>query len=142
MSKENHVRHGITLSEAYSRYSTSSKQVSECVRKLAYAAIAFIWIFKGLDTKGNVVVPPLLIWAGLFAVTTLALDLLQYVVSSTTWKRFGDNEQKTKGPDGNVMVRPPDGINQVSDGFYFGKILTIIVTFGFVILFIAKRLAT
>ena len=38
MDKDKTDEYGISLSDAYSNYAVSSKQASECVRKLAYVA--------------------------------------------------------------------------------------------------------
>ena len=77
-------------------YYEFSGKASDVARQLAFAGIAFVWIFKYQDS--NIIRLPveLLIPATFFALT-LAFDLLQYIFATAIWGIFQWHMEKTVG---------------------------------------------
>ena len=61
-----------------------SSRASELARKLAFAGLAIIWIFK-VDVQGSPTLPSRLEWALALIVAGLSVDLFHYVFSAVYW---------------------------------------------------------
>jgi hypothetical protein len=115
------------LSEARSAYYEFSKTLSEINRKLGFAGIALIWLFKQ-GTDSNATVPSALRIPAIAIVLALVLDFLQYVWSTTAWAAFARHKEKKKvKSDENVDA--PDWINRPTLLFFWSKIL--VMAFGY-----------
>jgi hypothetical protein len=62
-----------------------SGKASDATRALAFAGIAFIWLFKKETLAGQLSIPHDLIFPGILIVAALAADFLQYVVAAAIW---------------------------------------------------------
>jgi len=111
------------LSEARDAYYEFSKTLSEINRKLGFAGIALIWLFKQ-GTDSNATVPPALRIPAIAIILAFVLDFLQYVWSTAAWASFArHNEKKKIKPDENVDA--PDWINRPTLLFFWSKILAM-----------------
>ena len=60
---------------------TLSTKVSDLNRTLILSGIGIVWIFVKIDNNGLVCLPINLLWTLILFVSSIALDLLQYVIS-------------------------------------------------------------
>lgn len=81
------------LSDYRETYYEFSGKASEVARKLAFAGIALIWIFKTSDVPTPKIPEELILPTGLL-VLTLAFDLFQYVAATIIWGFFQWYEEK------------------------------------------------
>ena len=73
------------ISELRDAYYDASGTVSDLVRKLAFAGIAVVWIFRVGDKTGGLKYFDAMLWPlGLF-VASLAADFLQYLYKAIVW---------------------------------------------------------
>lgn len=80
------------LSDYRQTYYEFSGTASEVARKLAFAGIAFVWIFKTSNGTTPGIPHELILPAGLL-VLALALDLFQYVAATAIWGVFQWREE-------------------------------------------------
>jgi hypothetical protein len=82
-----------TLKEAFSNYYEFSGLLSSNVRNLCYAGIAVIWVFKtGINPA--IELPPALIFALLFFVASLLMDIFQYAWATIWWGKTSYSNEK------------------------------------------------
>jgi hypothetical protein len=81
------------LSDYRETYYEFSGKASEVARKLAFAGIAVVWIFKASGTSSPKIPLDLYLPTGLF-VLTLVFDLLQYVSATIVWGIFQWKEER------------------------------------------------
>lgn len=75
------------LKEYKKDYQDFSSKLSDNSRKLAFAGIAVIWIFKQ-EIDGEILLPDKLKLAMLMFVLTLLFDLFQYIYQTSVWGGF------------------------------------------------------
>jgi len=75
------------LSDYINTYYEFSGKASDVARNLAFAGIAFVWIFK-VDAKPAPRIPRELLIPTLLLALTLACDLLQYISATCVWGVF------------------------------------------------------
>lgn len=98
------------LKEYKKDYQYFSGKLSDNSRKLAFAGIAIVWIFKQ-EENGTYVIPDILKAAMLLFVFSLSFDLLQYIYQTITWGLFHRcNEKKFDGRE-DVDVLAPCWLN-------------------------------
>ncbi len=84
-----------TLEDAFKNYYEFSGLLSSNVRNLCYAGIAVIWVFKtGINPA--IELPPALIFALLFFVASLLMDIFQYAWSTIWWGKTSYSNEKLK----------------------------------------------
>jgi hypothetical protein len=81
------------LSDYRQTFYDFSAKASEVTRKLAFAGIAIVWIFKASENSSPKVPIELYLPTALL-VLTLALDLLQYVSATIIWGVFQWKEER------------------------------------------------
>lgn len=75
------------LSDYRNTYYEFSDKASNVGRKLAFAGIALIWIFK-VEGEGSAKIPERLFIPSALLATALAFDLLQYILGTCVWGAF------------------------------------------------------
>ena len=70
--------------DSYHGFSTTA---SNNARQLAFAGIAFLWVFK-TDQNDAFVLPTELFLPAVLLILALILELLHYTVSTAIWQRF------------------------------------------------------
>ncbi len=78
----------MNLSESRSAYYDCSKTASELNRKLAFAGIAAVWVFRTPSGPQNLGISGGLLLAGSLFVLSLGSDLLHYSVSAVVWGTY------------------------------------------------------
>ena len=114
-----------------------SGKLSDNTRKLAFAGIAIVWIFKqGED--GVYVIPGILKTAMLLFVLTLSFDLLQYIYQTIIWGLFHRyHEKRLKGHEReNVDLLAPCCFNWPSNVLLWSKIISLISGYFFMLKFL------
>jgi hypothetical protein len=74
------------ISQIREEYYAATGTVSELVRKLSFAGIAIIWIFKaGKDQTAGITYEPVMKFPMLLLIAALGCDLIQYLYKSVIW---------------------------------------------------------
>lgn len=107
---------------AYADYSAST---SDKVRQLAFAAIGAVWVFR---PSGSVQLPSNLIWAGVFAVTALALDFVQSVYGTVAWGWL-HRRKEIDGLDESTDFKAPREINWPTNTLFGAKVVMLSVCY-------------
>lgn len=86
----------MNLDEAKRQYEQRSGKASDIARQLAFAGIAFIWVFSGASNfhGPTIHIPDDLLEVGLALVIALILDLLQYVWGAGSWGIFRRHQER------------------------------------------------
>ena len=125
------------LSNYMEDYYEFSGKASDVARKLAFAGIALIWIFK-IETQPTPKIPPDLVLPTALLALTLAFDLLQYVAATCVWgvfqwyheRRIGDTS-KDPEIDAPSLLKWPQFI------FFVLKLCTVLLAYILITIFIA-----
>lgn len=122
------------LSNFRDSYYHYTDKASEVARKLAFAGIAIVWLFRMGDGVDSRLPRPLLLPVLLFAVA-LALDLLHYVYGGVAWGIFCRSKEK-KGHRGDSDLDAPRWMNCPTHGFFYAKIVSVVVGYVMMIAFL------
>ena len=97
---------------------------SDISRQLALAALAIVWLFKIDVPGGTVSLSRQLLWPSLFAIGSLASDLIQYVYASIAWSVYNRvKERQLKNSDKKFDYPPL--INWPTNLFFYLKIILV-----------------
>ena len=129
------------LSEYAKRYEGFTEKASNCARKLAFAGIALIWIYK-IEVKSVPKIPQELVFPLILLALTLALDLLQYIMASFVWWAFYCykerklyKEGKLDDPSADPEFDAPAWMPWLQDVLFIFKLCTIISAYLLIILY-------
>lgn len=136
------------LSTIWDQAKENTTKASEVARQAAYAGIAIIWVFRepqaGQST--NAEIPQLLVVAGVILILTLALDLLQYIVTSVRYRTFGSKSKETlvaagvpNDQHGDHDFPLPRHFHVVPGLFFWGKIGTVLTAYVLIAWYLGKR---
>jgi hypothetical protein len=113
----------MTLEEAKTTLYEASTTLSDTVRKLCFAGIAIIWIFKvGDKTAGGIVFSPFLLSPLRTFILGLIFDGLQYLYKSTAWWLYYTIKHRKNVPD-DAEVHPPGIINAATQILFYLKVI-------------------
>jgi hypothetical protein len=125
------------LSDAREAYHDHTKALSEVNRKIAFAGIALIWIFKGESGAVQTIPKPLLL-PDFLLVVSLACDFGQYVSASLSWGTFHRvMERKLKSKDREFLA--PSWLNWPAILFFWGKVIACAFAYVLIINWIRQR---
>lgn len=124
-----------TLKEFKDSYYELSGIASDVSRKLGFAGIAVIWVFKTDLTEKAYTLAPELYCAGVFIVLSLALDLLQYVFGSFIWGVFWRSKEKSGATDSQQITAPPC-YNWPALVLFWGKLLLMVIAYYYLLKFL------
>ena len=119
------------LSKAEKAKDYNTGKASDIARQLAFAGIAFIWIFK-LENSGAITLPDNLQKPVILLVTCLTFDLLQYIYGAAAWGLFYRFQEKklTPGPNrADTDIRANKFINWPSNFLFWGKLIAIAIAY-------------
>jgi hypothetical protein len=124
----------------------ATAKVSELARNLGLGAIAIVWIFKNPEGAKVLLPAKILSWALFLAVSSLGLDLLQYIFRSITLHNFFakkeaeyDAGQLTEEQASDLHT--PQYIIVGSDIFWRVKILSVVLSYLLISIFLLSRLS-
>ena len=123
--------------DAYYDY---TNKASDAARKLSFAGIAIIWVFRAGDGLASKLPEPLL-WPILLFATALGSDLLQYVWGGLAWSIFCRMKEKGHSPV-DADMNAPAWINWPTNVFYYLKIGLVVVGYAMMIAFLARQVVT
>lgn len=107
-------------------YREQTARATALVRKLSFAGLAAIWVFK-TDTPDGPQVPLALFPAAIAFALALLSDLLQYALASTLWMRFVfEHDTQYHGRD---LVRPPAFLNRIPRFFFHAKLVAAVAAY-------------
>ena len=106
-------------------YQDFSSQTSDNVRKLCFAGIAVIWVFKaGATGVTDLRIPGILVWSGGCIVVSLIFDFLQYLWGTIAWGMLHRSKEKA-GVSKDDDFKAPAAINWPTNTFFVGKVLFV-----------------
>jgi hypothetical protein len=124
----------------------ATAKVSELARNLGLGAIAIVWIFKNPEGAKVLLPAKILSWALFFAVSSLGLDLLQYIFRSITLHKFFatkeaeyDAGKLTEEQAGDLHT--PQYIIIGSNLFWRVKIASVVLSYLLISIFLLSRLS-
>jgi hypothetical protein len=115
------------LNEARDFYYFYSGKTSDIIRQLALAGIALIWLYK-VDQGGQAKIPIELQKPVILIISTLILDLLQYVVATGVWGIYLRGKEKT-GIGTDCDFSAPSSINYATIFLFWAKVACIILAY-------------
>ncbi len=121
------------LKEYKEEYKWFSGQLSDNTRKLAFAGIAIVWIFKQ-EKNGTFILPSLLKLAILMFVITLSFDLLQYIYQTIVWGIFHRYHEKKIAE--NSELKAPIYFNWPAIAFFWSKVIVLVIGYILVLKFL------
>lgn len=131
---------GICLADAWGYFADHSGRASDVNRQLAFAAIAIIWVFRGVEGS-PLVIPDLLLWAGLFSALALGADLLHYLVASLCWGLYARGlERRNTRTD--HRFKAPAVINVPAWIFFIGKVAGVAISYTLIAIFLIRSIMT
>ena len=114
-------------------YQWFSAKLSDNTRKLAFAGIAIVWIFKQ-EENGTFGLPHMLKLAMLMFAITLSFDLLQYIYQASLWGIFHRYYEKKFGEDHELTA--PKYFNWPALIFSWFKVATLLFGYVFMVKFL------
>ena len=126
------------LAEYRQDYYQFSGKASDVARTLSFSGIAVVWVF--VDRHGNTyqLSRELLIPAALI-VASLALDLLQYGLSTAVWGAFARHHER-RGVARTAELNAPNWFNWPSLGCFWLKLLLVIVAYCYLLKYLSTLL--
>ena len=122
-----------------------TQSISEQSRKLAFAAAAICWFFRGGEGT-EVTFPVFIITALLFIVLFFTSDLSQYLSNAIKLERWTyKQEARIEAKEGrhakedDEMINPPS-LYRLGDFFFYAKLVCLFLAFLFLIIEFATRL--
>jgi|SRR6266850_4650742 len=110
----------MALKDFRDAYYTYSGKASDITRQLGFAGIAIVWIFK-TQQADKYSIPQALFWPAVLITTSLALDLLHYLVSSASWGIFVRMKERA-GIQDDAEIEAPDWINWIPNALFWAKV--------------------
>ena len=115
-----------------------SSLASDVARKLGFAGIATIWIYR--TENPSRAIPADLVWPALFIVVALAFDLLQYAVSAAIYGAYQRILEYRDTPEDQDLGGHPPWFNWPNNVFFWGKLVLIVVAYWNLISFLWRTL--
>ena len=109
------------LEDARKAYYEYSGKASELTRNLGFTAIALAWVFKSNENALKATVPKELFMGAKWAISSLVLDLLQYVVGALIWSAYARIKER-QGTAATTDFRAPEELNYATIFCFWLKI--------------------
>jgi len=126
------------LKDCRENYYFHTGKVSEISRQLAFAGLALIWIFIGLEIQETLAIPNALIWPGILILVTLALDFLHYLTAAAIWGIYGRAKERA-GISQSTEFKAPRHLNWPAIVLFILKATAIIIAYILLIRFLAMQ---
>jgi hypothetical protein len=127
------------LSEYKSVYEDASAQVSDITRQMALAGIAIIWIFRQTEPTDKIICPEL-ITPLLFFISTLFLDLSQYIYKTIAWYIFFRTNEKKNKITSDPFLQASTLINKPTWLCFWLKVISLVVGYVLVFIFLFNKM--
>lgn len=132
----------ITLGQIRNDFYGFSGRVSDISRNLGFAGIALIWLFRSGPEQyaGSFKLPVSLSWPAAIIVTSLVLDLLQYIYQTLVWGRMSDHIENTISPDDSKRYLVSPRLNYVANVLFWTKVWLMVLAYAFLFKFLSKAI--
>jgi hypothetical protein len=125
------------LKEYRETYYFYTGKASDISRQLAFAAIAVIWLFKK-DTGGTqLTIPVDLVLPGIFVVSALAVDLLQYCLGAIIWYLFYRSKEK-KNVSETENIDHSEWLDRPINFLFWAKVVLVALAYYYILLFLLR----
>lgn len=115
-------------------YEKHSGTLSNINRQIAFAGIAIIWIFK--KTNGvEVSISSELLWAAIFIIAALFLDMIHYLYLTIVWSAFYNKKEK-EGIGQKEDVESSTGWNLASWIFFYSKVGCVFIACSIILFYL------
>ena len=114
------------LEDCRESYYYNSGRASDICRKLGFAGLALIWVFR-IASGEKTIIPNNLRWAGILLVGGLGCDFLQYVVGTVVWGVYHRIKEKRTLKDEEFLA--PRWINYPANSCFVLKQIAIGVAY-------------
>jgi hypothetical protein len=114
-------------------YRELSGKASELARTLALSGIAVIWVFAVTTKDGHQKLPDALLWPGILIVASLALDLLQYVLSAAVYGIYARALEYKKVSREEDLAAHPRWLNWPANACYWLKLGGVFAAYCFLL---------
>ncbi len=111
-----------------------SGKLSDNARKLAFAGIAIVWIFKQGE-NGSYTIPGTLKSAMLMFVISLSLDLLHYIWQTIVWGSFYTYKENKLSHDENADFLAPSIFKNIAYIIFWLKVIALFIGYVFMLKF-------
>jgi len=108
--------------------------LSDNVRKLAFAGIAIVWIFKKGE-NGSYTIPDILKSAMFMFVISLSLDLLHYIWQTIVWGSFYTYKEKKLNHTEDADFLAPSIFKNIANVIFWFKVIALVLGYIFMIRF-------
>lgn len=115
-----------------------SEIASENVRKLSFAGIGIIWIFKTNEIN-KPLFPQELFFPLLMLALTLFFDFFQYLTAYAIWLMFY-KIQETNEVDAQKDIKAHAALTIPISVCFVAKVCTILIAYGGIILFVIRKM--
>ena len=112
-----------------------SGKLSDNARKLVFAGIAIVWIFKQGE-NGSYTIPVVLKSAMLMFVISLSLDLLHYIWQTFIWGRFYTYQENKLKHDEKADFLAPCIFKNIADFIFWSKVIALVIGYVFMLKFL------
>ena len=112
-----------------------SGKLSDNARKLAFAGIAIVWIFKQ-EENGSYTIPDALKTAMLMFVVSLSLDLLQYIYQTIVWGSFHTYQENKLKHDEKADFLAPRIFKNIANVIFWSKVIALVIGYVFMLRFL------
>lgn len=127
----------MNLSQCKEEYYYFSGKISEINRQLSLAGIAVIWIFYNSDKVCQTEIKDLVL-AGIFIISSLSLDFLQYLYGTIAWGIcHRKKEKEIKDPE--KQFRVSRYINWPTNTFFYSKLACTFISYKIIIIFLVNK---
>lgn len=120
----------MTINELRKIYEDSSAKASDINRKLIFAGIAIVWIFRKTSELGvgeifpNEFKPILLLFC-----ISLCMDVLQYIVRAVMWHIYYHFHRVPEAKEVDTQACEPEWLNSFPDSFWYAKFVPTILAY-------------
>lgn len=126
------------LSDYKNSYYDHTASASSVARQIAFAGIAFIWIFKK-ESANSITLPTELLWPAALLIFGLTADLLQYFSASAIWGVFHRTKEK-QGTKQDDEVQASAYLNWPSLAFFWAKLFSITIGNFLILTYAIKKI--
>jgi hypothetical protein len=131
----------VDLKEARQAYYDFSATASELTRKLGFAGIAIIWVFRTDDpVTGATSLSDGLLRAGVLLAISLGLDLLHYFVAGSMWGIYSRHKERLLGPRSRIRFNSPRWINWPGIVLWVLKVVVLLAAYVLLAVELGSRL--
>lgn len=132
---------GRKIEDYLEEFYTFTAKASDVSRQLALAGIAIIWIFKNPDGSDKVI-PQELTKPTFFLVSSLGVDLIQYLVGAIIWGLFFEYKewQVNKKKVENKNITAPNLFSWTITSLFFIKIALMLTAYIYLFDFLKNKI--